>query len=184
VRNSSLTGSDVKDKSLSARDFSGSLAGPVGAQGAKGDTGAPGSPGAPGAAGDKGDPGPLLDVLPSGRTIKGVYTAMHEATAPGEIFAETASFQFPMPSNLLTPHFVSSGGLPPAACAAGSPGEPKAAPGHLCVFETNDGNATLSGIVNPAAGGTGVSKYGFVLEFTSNGSGLAVSRGTWAATAP
>ena len=184
VRNSSLTGRDIKNKSLTASDFNGSVQGPKGDTGPQGPKGDSGSPGAAGTKGDQGDRGPLLDVLPSGRTISGVYTAMLSAAGANESFAETVTFQFPMPSNLLVTHFVSSGDVPPAACADGTPGEPKAAPGHLCVFETNDGNATLSGIYNPAASGEGVSKYGFAMEFKSNGPGLAVSRGGWAATAP
>jgi Collagen triple helix repeat (20 copies) len=66
----SLTGIDIKDKSLTKKDFRGSVQGargPQGPRGEKGDTGGPGSPGTkgdkgdggtPGAKGDKGDSGP------------------------------------------------------------------------------------------------------------------------------
>jgi hypothetical protein len=50
----SLTGIDIKNKSLTPKDFKGSVVGPGGP---KGDTGAAGSPGAKGDKGDKGDPG-------------------------------------------------------------------------------------------------------------------------------
>jgi hypothetical protein len=69
IVNGSLTGLDIKDKSLTKKDFNGSVAGPPGQQGAPGANGAPGAQGSPGpgglqgpqglggAKGDKGDQG-------------------------------------------------------------------------------------------------------------------------------
>jgi collagen triple helix repeat protein len=54
VMNNSLTGKDVKDKSLTKKDFKGSVRG---ARGAAGPPGAPGAPGAQGAQGAQGQPG-------------------------------------------------------------------------------------------------------------------------------
>ena len=54
IRNNSITGLDVKNKSLRPIDFRGSVRGPRGLRGLPGATGATG---ATGAKGDKGDPG-------------------------------------------------------------------------------------------------------------------------------
>ena len=51
IANSSITGKDVKHKSLSPSDFKGSVRGPRGAQGARGPQGSQGSPGANGTNG-------------------------------------------------------------------------------------------------------------------------------------
>jgi hypothetical protein len=55
VKNSSLTGFDVRDKSLTKADFAGSIVGP---QGADGEDGLQGAPGPAGPAGAPGAPGP------------------------------------------------------------------------------------------------------------------------------
>jgi collagen triple helix repeat protein len=66
IVNGSLTGLDIKDKSLTKKDFKGSVAGPPGANGAPGAQGSPGAPGSQGlqgpqglggAKGDRGDQG-------------------------------------------------------------------------------------------------------------------------------
>jgi Collagen triple helix repeat (20 copies) len=98
IENNSITGADVKNRSLKPQDFSGSLrgqrgeagpagpvgpAGPAGATGAqgpkgdrgeKGDTGAAGTPGSPGPKGDKGDRGEKGDTGAAGTPAKGYYT--------------------------------------------------------------------------------------------------------------
>jgi hypothetical protein len=57
IRNNSITGLDVKNRSLRPIDFRGSVRGPRGLRGLTGATGAPGAPGAKGDKGDKGDTG-------------------------------------------------------------------------------------------------------------------------------
>ncbi|HYI35366.1 MAG TPA: hypothetical protein VEX39_02075 [Thermoleophilaceae bacterium] len=74
IKNSSIQGGDVKDKSLTTKDFKGSVKGPAGGDGAKGAAGAPGLPGATGpiggkgAKGDEGDKGDDGDTGPAGAT--------------------------------------------------------------------------------------------------------------------
>ena len=61
IIDNTLTGRDIKDRSLSPKDFKGSVRGKrgrIGTRGAKGDTGSPGSPGQPGAQGPPGPAGP------------------------------------------------------------------------------------------------------------------------------
>jgi hypothetical protein len=57
IKNNSITGLDVKNRSLRPIDFRGSVRGPRGLRGLTGATGAPGAAGAAGAAGAKGDTG-------------------------------------------------------------------------------------------------------------------------------
>jgi hypothetical protein len=66
IRNNSITGLDVKNRSLRPIDFRGSVRGPRGLRGLTGATGAPGAPGAAGAKGDKGDKG---DAGPGARWV-------------------------------------------------------------------------------------------------------------------
>ena len=68
IKNSSIQGTDVKDKSLTAKDFQGSIRGPAGRDGATGATGAPGLAGATGPSGAKGDKGDDGDTGPAGAT--------------------------------------------------------------------------------------------------------------------
>jgi hypothetical protein len=58
VQNESLTGRDVKNRSLTPADFRGSVRGPRGAQGPQGNPGPPGANGQNGANGQQGPPGP------------------------------------------------------------------------------------------------------------------------------
>jgi hypothetical protein len=57
VMNNSLTGKDVKDRSLTKKDFKGSVRGARGSAGPQGAPGAQGLPGLPGAQGAQGQPG-------------------------------------------------------------------------------------------------------------------------------
>lgn len=57
IANNSITGVDVKNKSLSPADFSGSVRGAPGAEGAPGSPGQPGTHGPKGDKGDKGETG-------------------------------------------------------------------------------------------------------------------------------
>ena len=63
IRNNSITGLDVKNRSLRPIDFRGSVRGPRGLRGLPGATGAAGAAGAAGAKGDKGDPATRLWAL-------------------------------------------------------------------------------------------------------------------------
>lgn len=61
IKDSTITGRDVKNRSLTRADFNGSIAGPAGragASGAPGPAGPAGAPGAPGPAGARGATGP------------------------------------------------------------------------------------------------------------------------------
>jgi len=179
-----ITGKQIKDGTISTKDLSKALRaqlqkarvpGPAGPQGPLGETGARGEAGAA---------GPLLDVLPSGRTLTGVYLASSDTTAPGKTIAAAVTFQVPLASGP-TGHFVGLGNPVPAECAGGSAVEPRAAPGHLCVFEAGTASRTFDDFGNPEnnKAGSPVGRRGFNIFFLATSSNAA-SLGTWAVTAP
>ena len=88
IRNNSITGLDVKNRSLRPIDFRGSVRGPRGLRGLTGATGAAGAAGATGAKGDKGDAGPGRGGHPSiptercsrvRRLVQPATTALHRS---------------------------------------------------------------------------------------------------------
>jgi hypothetical protein len=188
------------------------LPGPAGPAGAEGDTGANGSNGAKGATGAAGEDGAtgatgspwtVAGTLPSNATLTGVW-----ATGPapnivveGEEGPEEGPSQRLMPISFPIPlaaqadgskaHVVPQAGPVPAGCTGGTVSQPKADPGHLCVyvaalegvpseeapfiFITKAGEPSLSG---------GFSTSGAVLTVLALGNEFATGRGTWAVTAP
>jgi len=177
LRNGAVTGAKVRDRSLMAADFkAGQL--PAGPQGPKGDTGPKGDPGPKGDTGSKGDPGPagpFPDALPTGKTLRGEYSAYGTAAGSGEPTRDAISFGFTLAS-APTPHFIPLGGPADPNCP-GSFASPQAAPGHLCVYENvATSNASGSIIV--------VSKYGAIVRALSQAAGLFGTTGTWAVSAP
>ena len=138
VRNNSLTskdvknlkGTDIKNGSLTAADFAaGELPeGPAGPQGQ------------PGPAGPVGPPGPLLDTLPTGATLRGVYDVTFTATAVSQFDTDAFNYGIPLASAPAA-NFVASGDTPPTPCT-GTAAAPEAAPGHLCVYEASGSGYT------------------------------------------
>ena len=153
-------------------------------QGPKGD---PGLPGAPGPKGDKGDPGQaggFPDALPSGKSVRGAYSAFDTKSAPDNFASDSISFGFVLPS-APTAHFVRAGGPADPACP-GTASAPQAAPGHLCIYEADTRNAEVF-FDDPLTGATGGAVRAFGAEVGVR-AGLADSdfgsRGSWAVTAP
>ena len=174
LKKNAVTAAKVKNGTLLAADFK---AGQLPA-GSKGD------PGPQGPKGDKGDPGSVA-VVPSGKTIRGVYVLSFDAASG----AGTTSFSFgallPAAPAASPANFIDVGEGPTASCP-GSAGNPQAAPGSLCVYEAHqshtDSGATM---FHPSSGITyEADPYGAGLWKTSFGTGRAESYGTWAATAP
>lgn len=189
VKDSSLTGSDIKNKSLTVDDFNGSVQGPAGAQGPagpKGDTGARG------ATGDTGPAGPLLQTLPTGKTLIGTFGMYgHGDVNNGlEAASESVSFSIPLasaPSAKVVQNGTTSA---PPECP-GTAAAPEAAPGWLCIYENRDQNQRSGGYPNVVAPGSGfspsASRYGAILIVQGQAAGtdwFYWSEGTWAVTAP
>lgn len=189
IKNNTIQGKDVRDKSLTKKDFKGSVRGavgpigPLGPQGIRGLQGLQGPTGAQGPGGPQGaqgPPGPFVDAVPSGRTLYGHYATGAEGPAAdkGRVGIDGVSYIFRMPV-ALTAHVIQEATSVPEGCTGG-PGNPGADPGHLCVFEVDGVNRVAAHPVVFAN-----TRNGFVV--VANGADLAspsFSHGTWAATAP
>jgi hypothetical protein len=128
--------------------------GPAGATGPGGATGSAGATGPAGAAGPQGPQGPqgvagatgFTKTLPSKATETGAWVAESGASA---IVRFAISFPIPLDTPIADPHthFVTKKEVEeskiPAECG-GTPAEPEASPGNLCVFEGSSGGG-LSG---------------------------------------
>lgn len=189
VKNGSIRSADVGDGSLTATDFrAGAL--PAGLRGDKGDPGVKGDPGPkgdPGEPGQRGEPGvPLTasETLPSGLTMRGVWVIsetnqVFEAT----VSASTAiSFPFRLaqtPTFHPLTHWRVGTSYTPECPGYDASGLPQAAPGHLCVYQTNpDVN---SGFATKTAEW---SRLGIRLGAASSPSASLGGDGSWAVTAP
>ena len=179
IANNAVTSGKVKDGSLRSADFAaGQLAGTVGAQGpagAAGPVGPAGAVGATGAKGATGPAGPLVQALPAGATLRGMYSTAGRKTT-GYSPTIPISFQFP-PSAAPAMHVIGVGGASTPDCP-GSSAVPQALPGHLCVYQTRNDSATALSALNAVENGL----YGAVLF-----GGIAANtdyqfEGTWALT--
>jgi Collagen triple helix repeat (20 copies) len=189
IKDNTIRGKDVRDRSLTPRDFSGSVRGPQGIPGATGPQGPQGSQGPQGPAGPQGNqgnqgpqgpPGPFVDNVPSGKTIYGTYAVGEEgpATDPGRAGLQGVSYPFRLPS-VPTAHIIQEGTAAPDGCTGG-PANPGADPGHLCIFETDGVNRTA---LDPRL--IQNTRQGFVIfAFAADVANISFSHGTWAATAP
>jgi hypothetical protein len=183
----SVTSAQVKDYSLLSRDFKkGQL--PRGARGPEGEPGPEGAPGTTGATGEKGPTGDAWTtgngLLPSGKTLRGVFGPGATALGAGDGAQETMSFGFSL-LTFPTVHYIAFGNTPPAECP-GSTNQPQAQPGHLCLFEARRGN--LAGdpcVFNPISDTCQQSAVrGFGVAIQAAGSGDFWAQGSWAVTAP
>ena len=173
-----LTSRDIRNRSLLRRDFrAGELrartAGPRGPKGDKGDTGS---------KGDQGVPGPLLETLTSGKTEVGKYYALGSPAPSGQFAVDVISYQFPLPSTPID-HYLPPGTASTADCP-GSFDNPKAAPGHLCVYSEKRGG-TQTSYSSDGMGFDALDRYGFAVNIVSSGSpNNFYDYGSWAVTAP
>jgi hypothetical protein len=166
-----------------------------------------------GEKGKEGPPGPLVEALPSGSTLKGVWTLPVEEShqGAGELIHFSESFTFPLSQHPIA-HYIGIEQVEvevekepgvfeivfekrPKATPAGCLGDvenPGAEPGNLCVFATRENNAQIvvcsSEEFNSTSCGEG-GLNGFLLtavplSFNSERSAQAiVGVGTWAVTA-
>jgi hypothetical protein len=185
------------------------LRGPRGAQGAAGAQGATGTPGSAGTQGPKGEQGsqgpagPLLDTLPGGHTLTGVWgTSGGEAEGNKDNSIVPISFAFPLaaaptlyysnndeeaPIELKAWSVTPSGTVTQltekefkAECP-GTSSEPTAKAGFLCVYTDFEfGVSYESSLATPVAG-LRPRKIGAALLFKISKSGAA--SGSWASTA-
>ena len=192
IKDGTVTGRDVRNRSIGTKELTqkahqalAARPGPQGApgtQGAKGDQGAPGDQGPTGPKGDRGPAGPGFDTgLPSGKTLRGVYGIKYHSPFGGDFAVESVSYAAALLSRP-TAHSVMDGTLPPAECP-GSYAAPKAAPGHLCLYERPN-FAPNRDYVRASNVNTDEAKYGFDITMGTKNAGAANSFGSWAVTAP
>ena len=141
--------------------------GPPGVQGPPGRDGAQGPPGQDGG---QGPPGPFTNQLPSGKTLKGA--AYITSTISSH------SFAFSLPSAPIV-HVRTFGSGPSAECP-GTVTDPRAAPGHLCLYQANNSGvgACVFATDDPMSSCTSATKFGFGASSSGQFSGQ------WAVTAP
>jgi hypothetical protein len=146
-----------------------------------------------------GSPWTAGGTLPSGKTLKGVWSLIGVAPKgfeePGGSLEEAtlvASVSFGIPlSAAPTVNYIPVGGPVPSGCS-GTAANPNAASGNLCVFaqeEGNDATALPLPMICPVADCTGFSvkgaePFGFGLATLAKVKGEVGNAGTWAVTAP
>jgi hypothetical protein len=210
---SKLTGSQKKEVEKIAKKFAGKQgpAGPQGPAGTNGTNGKNGVNGAAGATGPTGPTGPSGPTGPTGNTgptgptgetgftptLPPNKTEMGSWSAQFSGFGLTSiTFNIPLADPLDEEHVAFHGqgydgedgvGAEHEHCP-GKAGNPKAAPGYLCVYSANAVNLAATifnpGItgIPPASEGAGTTGAGFFLEETSSGG--AFGFGPFAVTAP
>jgi hypothetical protein len=176
LKANAVTSSKVKNGTLLRKDFkAGQIpAGPKGATGATGPAGA---------AGATGPAGPFVDTLPSGKSLKGAYSASGTAAAASAYTTDAISFEIPL-AVAPTAHFVGVGTVAPSQCP-GTVAAPTAAAGNLCIYEGQKTNIVVDSFQDPVTGSTGsvVRPWGAEVVARSTAAGDFVTAGSWAVTA-
>ncbi len=204
-----LTGKQKKEVKKIAKQYAGKpgapgVAGPAGAPGAPGKEGAQGKAGLQGEVGPTGEQGPTGEVgptgptgetgftetLPSEKTEKGVW----RFASNGETLQYVPiTFSIPLSeadAASIAVETLSKTASPTANCP-GSPKEPRAEPGFLCVYTSGDESQTTffgspNAVYKPVSSGEeeGVISGGALLYFESHIIAGEVSAGSFAVTAP
>ena len=122
-------------------------------------------------------------TVPSGTTVRGVWTASGEHPGNGDAIDVALSLPVPAPRTIRFNQVLIDDGAGAAACR-GTEAVPTAPRGKVCVYGTR--NETVSEIGQGGAfQGQNPSRYGFFIRV--QGSGVyenVVATGTWAYTAP
>jgi hypothetical protein len=165
-----ITGKQIKDGTISAKDLSKAVRAQLKKAGTPGSQGIPGPQGPAGTDGAQGPPGPFADTLPSGKTLKGAVFLTSAITS--------YSFAFSLPSAPVVR--VRAAGSSATPDCPGSVADPQAARGNLCVYQA--GNSPVSVCVFASddllSTCTSATRYGF------SGSSSGQFSGQWAVTAP
>jgi hypothetical protein len=177
IRNGTIRGVDLHPETRRWLRGDGGVEGP---QGPQGETGPQGIQGPVGPQGATGPAGPLLDTLPSGRTLTGVYSAGGYAQAATYPLVPI-SFSLPL-ATAPEPVYLPPNAAPTDDCP-GTPLNPSAAPGMLCVYATMALNAPAADVcsLKPVVC-SGAETLGAMIEFQP-AVGPFQMAGTWAVTA-
>jgi hypothetical protein len=161
-------------KKFAGQDGAQGIQGPVGPQGSPGPAGAPGSEGDEGPQGPIGPAGPTETKLPSGKTSTGNWAL----AVKGHSDYLTLNFPLRVEPQPEAWHWLGVGGS--NANCPGTPQDPKAAPGHLCIYAVELANLSGPELV---AGSTTDPTSGWVGEFIPGGEAEGYGYGSWAVTA-
>jgi hypothetical protein len=140
-----------------------------------------------------GSPWPAGGTLPSGKSEEGVWSYVDEKASAG---GKTTAISFVMPLKTAPEaHFIGtneelfkeakeSPAIKEGKCI-GSPKEPQAASGNLCVFATSTSGANAFDFIDPQtpAAGLNVSGMAGTLIFFNAAPGTVFLYGTWTVTA-
>ena len=215
LKKNAVTSVKVKDGTLLGKDFkSGQLpaggsgaAGAAGGRGPVGPQGPAGTPGPTGAAGETGGRGPsAFEPIPSGTTVRGVWSL--SGIAPAANVAARDLVAFPAPAPVAVPDANAKFGTADvpgvgsstaaiqtalvdddeSAACTGNSRVPSAPAGRLCLYVMNVLNIS-PGSLRVFAGVSGNSTgpdnaIGFFVRSESLAIGDSAARGTWAYTAP
>jgi hypothetical protein len=149
-------------------------AGPVGPIGPKGDAGPRGEGGPEGKEGEQGPAGPTETKLPEGKTSTGNWAVAVKG------HSDYLVINFPLrvePAPVY--HWLGTGGSNPNC--PGTAADPKAAPGHLCIYAVNYTN--LGSEPDLIAASTADLTSGWVGEVIPGGEAEGYGYGSWAVTA-
>jgi hypothetical protein len=118
---------------------------------------------------------------PAQALYRGTYMIMDNSSVAGGVSANGISFGATFPS-APTPHYIKVGDAIPADCS-GTAAAPNAAPGHLCVFETEAFNAAANrGVCRGGPAQCAVADpFGAGIYSFATNAGLLEILGTWAA---
>jgi hypothetical protein len=122
-------------------------------------------------------------ALPRGVTLRGEFSVRDNAAVAGEEIQSPISFGLTLAS-APTAHYINSGTAVPAGCS-GTPENPGADPGNLCIFEASVLNSTVRGEFDSVSGlDDAAQKYGAAVFAQSAAAGAFRIRGSWAVTSP
>lgn len=122
--------------------------------------------------------------LASNRTLQGVFAVDFVSVGAGHGGQTGFSFHPPLQA-APTPNLVAMGGGPTANCP-GTAANPQAAPGHLCVYVTDQSNVSTN-LISKQLGTwapNAADPIGATYFVGASGVGRAWSVGVWAVTAP
>lgn len=113
-------------------------------------------------------------TLPMGAVLRGTLNVGGSAAAGNDLATADISYGFDMGSPL-TVVIIDQGDTPPDTCP-GTPNDPAADPGYLCIFSTGDVNTTLGDNMSQS--------YGVTVFTRSEAAGDFYTIANWAASAP
>jgi Collagen triple helix repeat (20 copies) len=189
IVNGSITGADVKNRSLGAIDFRGSLRGPTGPQGPEG---VPGPHGAQGLQGQQGLQGPQGPMGPAGvagpaglkgdkgdRGPSGGFSAQSDVFLPWDLVDQTlAAVALPAGKYVLTAHVTAANGADAphyVTCMIALAGTTLAQVTDS--VPANNGNGDSSTLALTASGAVGAAAVAQLICYTTSHDGAFWGRG-------